>query len=170
MQTVDVGAHPSVGIISKSDTHYVFICMGKPISDFGTISFDTIDSHLRRGEPLPAGQICPVTLEDVDNYESACERAVDELCSDSEDDSFRAENGSALESLTLLTALRTYGGELHPERSASDTHVMMPLFATSMVIQNVLEAERAERSASAKKIAALEAELAALRLTRKDEE
>ena len=169
-QTVDVEAHPPKAIISMSKTHYVFICRGKSISDFGTISFDTIDSHLRRGEPPLPGQICPITADDLCNYESSCESMDQEVVSIPLEELMtagRVHDGSALEFLSLFMSLSTKGGELHPERRTKDVNVMVPLLATCGVVQRLLESDRREY---AEKIAALNAEIEELRVARKGEE
>ena len=164
-QSVDWEAHPALHIFSQTATHYLVSRQGLPTSDYGTVSIaDVKRSH--GDQVTPGRQTCPITREQVTEYESYCRQVDIDRAAVSRDSLTNLENlpvGSNLECMALLKAMRAPGGELRYSRDSNDADAVIPIRALSRIMQRVMDiALDAQRRKFDEERATLEAKIAEL--------
>ena len=159
IQNVDWEAHPAEIIISKTRTKYIVARRGLPLHEYGEVPIAAANRHIRAGQALPEGQICPITAEHLDDYDSFCKGFNRDVFDNRENSELVLDNlqdGTKLEACSFLGAMRAPGYELHATTKKEDIEMKVPMLVTSRVVQRLLERERST-------VAALRAEIEALR-------
>lgn len=162
---MDWESHPAEYILSKTRTKYIVARQGLPLHEYGEVSIAAANLHIRAGQDLPEGQICPLTVEHLDDYESFCKSFKRDVFDNSEGTELDLDNlqeGSKLESCSFLGAMRAPGYELNAPNKKEDIAMKVPVMATSRVVQRMLEVERSRADAERCRAEKLKAQLDAL--------